>query len=97
MQSIQYRYQNDPMIKALVDRLVSAIENLELTPSEVRECAMLAAVRHEMYSKKMTLPADRDVVDKMDYAKAAWLFEEFLFANPNVDPKKFNWWCRQRM
>lgn len=47
MQSIEYRYNNDPMVKALVDSLVSAIMNLQLTPSEIRECAMLAAIRYE--------------------------------------------------
>lgn len=47
MQSIEYRYTNDPMVKALVDTMVSAIVNLQMTPSEIRECAMLAAIRYE--------------------------------------------------
>lgn len=47
MQSIEYHYNNDPMVKALVDSLISAIINLQLTPSEIRECAMLAAIRYE--------------------------------------------------
>jgi hypothetical protein len=47
MQSIEYRYMHDPLIKALVDSLEHHIHALQLTPSEIRECAMLAAIRYE--------------------------------------------------
>jgi hypothetical protein len=35
------------MVKALVDSLESYIHQLQFTPSEIRECAMLAAINHE--------------------------------------------------
>lgn len=47
MQSIEYRYNHDPMVKALVDSLEHHIHTLQFTPSEIRECAMLAAIRYE--------------------------------------------------
>jgi hypothetical protein len=47
MQSIEYRYLHDPMVRALVDSLEQHIHNLQFTPSEIRDCAMLAAIRYE--------------------------------------------------
>jgi len=47
MQSIEYRYKNDTQVHALVDMLTSYIYNLQFTPSEIRECAMLAAINYE--------------------------------------------------
>lgn len=47
MQSIEYRYLHDPQIKALVDSLEHHIYALRFTPSEIRECAMLAAIHYE--------------------------------------------------
>ncbi len=41
------RYENDPKFRAVVDALTAMIANLEMTPSEVRECAMLACMRVE--------------------------------------------------
>jgi hypothetical protein len=46
-QSIEYRYNHDPMIKSLVDSLEHSIRDLQFTPSEIRECAMLAAIHYE--------------------------------------------------
>lgn len=45
--TIQERYLIDPEIRALVDMLESAIHKFRFTPSEIRECAMLAAIRYE--------------------------------------------------
>jgi hypothetical protein len=47
MQSIEYRYLHDPQVHALVDSLENIIHTLQFTPSEIRECAMLAAIRYE--------------------------------------------------
>jgi hypothetical protein len=47
MQTIEYRYNNDPMVHALVDSLEKSIHDLQFTPSEIRECAMLAAIHYE--------------------------------------------------
>ncbi len=45
--SIRHRYDIDPMIRALVDSLEQQIGALNLTPTEIRECAMLAAIHFE--------------------------------------------------
>jgi hypothetical protein len=46
--SIERRYLSDPAIKSLVDNLECQIHQLQFTPSEIRECAMLAAIHYEM-------------------------------------------------
>ena len=45
--SIRHRYDVDPMVRALVDSLEQQISTLNLTPTEIRECAMLAAIHFE--------------------------------------------------
>jgi hypothetical protein len=47
MQTMEHRYNNDPQIHALVDSMEYSIHNLQFTPSENRECAMLAAIHYE--------------------------------------------------
>jgi hypothetical protein len=42
MDKAERAYLNDPMYKQCVDMLEKLIESRELTPSEIRECAMLA-------------------------------------------------------
>jgi hypothetical protein len=41
------RYHRDPTFAALVDVMEAAIHRAEYTPTELREAAMLAAVRYE--------------------------------------------------
>ena len=45
--SIHRRYDTDPMIRALVDSLEQQISELNLTPTEIRECAMLWSIHFE--------------------------------------------------
>lgn len=40
-------YENDAGFHALVDVMVSMIDKLQLTPSEIRQAAMFAAMRYE--------------------------------------------------
>jgi hypothetical protein len=47
MMLIEERYMHDPFIHNLVNHLVDQIESLQLTPTEVRECAMLASIKYE--------------------------------------------------
>ena len=42
------RYMRDPLFHTLVESLYVIIKNGEMTPTEVREAAMLAAVKYEM-------------------------------------------------
>ena len=41
------RYDRDPQFRTLVDVLTDAIARCDYTPTEVREAAMLAAIRYE--------------------------------------------------
>lgn len=43
------RYQRDDHFHALVDMLESCIHAARYTPTELREAAMLAAIRYEMH------------------------------------------------
>ncbi len=42
------RYENDPAYKQLTDAIEAMIHESRFSPSEVRECAVLACVHHEM-------------------------------------------------
>lgn len=53
------RYRNDAEFKAIVDLLMSVILKLDMTPDEVREAAMYAALRAEtMFPKPLRLEID---------------------------------------
>lgn len=45
----EWRYQNDPKFKSYVDMMHALIHRAELTPTEVREAAMLACIHYESY------------------------------------------------
>jgi len=47
MMSMEERYERDPIIHCLVNTLVTIIRELQLTPTEVRECAVFACVMEE--------------------------------------------------
>lgn len=47
LMSAEERYHRDPQFHALVESLYAAIMNLELTPTEIREAAMLAQLKFE--------------------------------------------------
>lgn len=44
---VRERYRNDTTFRCLVDSLQAAVLHMQLTPSEVREAAMLACVMIE--------------------------------------------------
>lgn len=50
MMSIEERYNRDPIIRQLVDSLEYHISTLKLTGTEIRECAMLAAIHHDQHT-----------------------------------------------
>jgi hypothetical protein len=65
MESIKYRYRTDPAIKQLVDYLTKQIDLLQFTPSEIRECAMLAAINYELTrpARPMIIPKEYQFID----------------------------------
>jgi hypothetical protein len=48
MDKVADRYERDPQFHTLVSWLEKAIEDLELSPSEIREAAMYACFRVQM-------------------------------------------------
>lgn len=48
MMTGQDRYLHDPVFHTLVDTIYVAIDQLQYTPSEIRDAAMLAALHWEM-------------------------------------------------
>ncbi len=62
MNTPQDRYNNDVVYSKIVDSFEALIHAAQLTPSEVRECALLAAIHYEMRTIRRTqyidLPAD---------------------------------------
>lgn len=47
LMSAEERYHRDPLFHELVESLYAAIDNLQLTPTEIREAAMLAMLKYE--------------------------------------------------
>jgi hypothetical protein len=45
---LQVRFENDPNFRAMVTQCEMLIETLQLTPSELREAVMFAALRYDM-------------------------------------------------
>lgn len=65
MSTIHERYRNDPMIHRLVDVLEVQIEQLNLTPSEIRECATLAAIHYEQRRPPLPMIAPPGVMEPL--------------------------------
>ena len=63
LMSVEERYERDPMFHALVMSLMADIEELELTPTEIREAAMLAMLKFEQ--RRITRPP-KEPKDKFD-------------------------------
>lgn len=45
---LEHRFNNDAVFNHLVTALEALIQNLELSPSEVRDAAMFAVIRFEL-------------------------------------------------
>lgn len=70
MDSIRERYRRDPLIWNLVNFLESQIQDLNLTPTEIRECAMLAAIHNEMRNPRPVV-VPREFFDAITSRQAA--------------------------
>lgn len=58
--SAEERYHRDPLFHQLVEHLYAAIMNLELTPTEIREAAMLAQLKFEQ-RRPSAYPMDQEL------------------------------------
>lgn len=67
MKSPQERYENDPDYGRMVDHMVSLINKAHFSPSEMREMAVLASIRYELYHGFVNYRAvPRDVNEAFD-------------------------------
>jgi hypothetical protein len=75
MKTPHEKYRNDPQYKAFVDILTNLIIECKLTPSEVREAAVLACIHNEMMfvQKRFIIPKE----DGGDIEKALKTMETF--------------------
>ena len=48
MNTPEDRYKTDPAYRTLVDLIESQLERAQFSPSEVRECAVMACIHYEM-------------------------------------------------
>lgn len=61
MMKMYERYQNDPTFHALVDMMTCELERGQFTPTEIREAAMLAQIRHEEIHPRATFFSLKDI------------------------------------
>lgn len=61
-QEYEERCNSDPAFREMVAAMEMAIEHLQLTPGEVKQCAMYAAIRFEMrYTHVHVVPASSTI------------------------------------
>ena len=57
----EQRYRTDAMFRNVVDSLEALIHHAQLTPSEIREAATLAAINYEMHTvRRRVMPVSPD-------------------------------------
>lgn len=54
MNKIEDRYRNDPVFYRLVCEFERLLNELQVTPTEIREAAMLAQIRFETFNPEAT-------------------------------------------
>lgn len=67
MKTPREKYENDPKYAALVNMMVLIVEKAEMTPSEIREAAILASIIYEErhIRPSMIFPMNEDVVEAL--------------------------------
>ena len=62
MMTVWERYTNDAVFRSIVDQLQYLLEQGNVTPTEVREAAMLAQLKYEDKNRRPTTFTREDVV-----------------------------------
>lgn len=76
------KYRTDPQYRTFVDMLISMIEQCQFSPSEIREMAMLACIRHETYYARPTYLIDGKTVRRIDGWHAKDEFNTYAIPDP---------------
>jgi hypothetical protein len=71
MNDAQQRYNTDPTFKHVVDLLHTVIRQAQLSPQEVREAGMLAAIHFEIYRPQRWMMQDGEMPRRMSDDKFA--------------------------
>jgi hypothetical protein len=66
MKTLDQRVLDDPQFAALVKHFEMFYETLQFTPSEIREAALLAQMRHEMRYPRLTYFSE-DVMREIEF------------------------------
>jgi hypothetical protein len=83
----QRRYETDNHFRALVDMMTAHIQQCNYTPSEMREAAILASIRHEqMTMQRIYVSEIPKVVEECLTALHDWE-EEWISKPPYKDDK----------
>jgi len=66
MNSVERRYREDPVYNKFVDMMVMMLEQLRLSPSEMREAAVLACIIFEQRHPRTNfiMPMNHDEVER---------------------------------
>jgi hypothetical protein len=65
MSDVKHRYQNDPVFYTVVNQMRAIITSATLTPSEVREAAMLACIIEEEYKPRRPYTTSNEELEIM--------------------------------
>ena len=52
LEDVKQKYDTDNEFRMLVDMMMALIAKAQFTPSEIRQAAMYAAIRYEMYHSR---------------------------------------------
>lgn len=89
-----YRYREDVKFRQLVDMFEAYIHNVDFTPSELREAAMLAAVHYEqrrlrrVHGYTMSNDTARKCYDRIEEIYKAIQTDERPFKEPHCTPER---------
>jgi len=62
----QERYDRDPQFRTLVDMLTHQIIECRYSPTELREAAILAAIRYETIHARPTFLVEGEILTRVD-------------------------------
>lgn len=66
MKTPQERYDSDPDFRQLVDVMTHFVIKCEFSPSELREAAVLAAIRYETIHSRPVYLSHGGMIDRID-------------------------------
>lgn len=73
LKQAEYRYFNDKVFKTLVDLMVGHIEQMNYTPTEIREAAMLAQMKFEAMHPQLVFSRMKQTYQEhLEWMRKCW-------------------------